>query len=298
MFLYGDWKARKKMRLPMSSNMIFLDLDGTLLSSDKSVSEENQKALKDAVRQGCRIVITTGRSLYSGLKLMEQLDLMKEGCYLLAFQGSVIYDCGKRQMLSADGIDPQTAVECMRALQEQGIHAHTFLLPRSISDDFVGEILTPDEGADFQRYRKVTQEPYRVLKDLSELYDPGNVVLPKIIAVDFADPKQLQDFQREYEKEEEGKLNSFFSCPQYLEYCALGFHKGAGLQNLCCLLGVSPEQTVAVGDERNDIPMIKAAGIGVAMANAHPKVKTVADYVTEADHDHSGVAEVIRKFLL
>ena len=89
-------------------------------------------------------------------------------------------------------------------------------------------------------------------------------------------------------------LNSFFSCPEYLEYCPLGIDKGSGVRYLCSYLGISLENAYAVGDERNDIPMLQAAGTGIAMENAHGDTKAAADYVTEHDNEHDAIAEIVK----
>ncbi len=73
--------------------------------------------------------------------------------------------------------------------------------------------------------------------------------------------------------------------------------KGAAVLQLCRILGISPEQAVAVGDESNDISMIKEAGIGVAVKNAVSAAKEAADYITQNDNNHDAVAEVIEKFM-
>ncbi|MEG0963241.1 MAG: HAD-IIB family hydrolase, partial [Lachnospiraceae bacterium] len=92
--------------------------------------------------------------------------------------------------------------------------------------------------------------------------------------------------------------NCFFSCNEYLEYCPKDVDKGSGVKYIAEFLNVPMENTIAAGDERNDIPMIKAAGIGVAVSNAHKDVIAFADYVTENDNNHGAIAEIIKKFIL
>lgn len=270
----------------MSRKMIFLDLDNTLLASDKTVSDENMRALEEARARRNYVAVATGRSFRSGKRIMEELSLDGPGCYLLAFQGSVLYDWGADRVLFTDGIDGETAAELLEAFEKAGIYAHTFWNDR---------ILTLHESGQLWRYNRIAKEPYQILRDLSQL---KGKVCQKVIAVDYEDHERLERFRESYRSREEGKLNSFFSSRELLEYCKLGIHKGSGLEKLAKLLGVEPENTVAVGDEENDLSMIRAAGIGVAMKNAQPQVKAAADYVTKRDCDHSGVAEVIEKFLL
>ena len=107
----------------------------------------------------------------------------------------------------------------------------------------------------------------------------------------------LEKFQKENFIWSEDKMNSFLSGSAYLEYCPLGVDKGTAILEFCKLFGISPEQTIAVGDEWNDISMIKAAHVGIAVENAVDAVKEAADYVTVRDHNHDAVAEVIEKFM-
>ncbi|MEG0737402.1 MAG: HAD-IIB family hydrolase, partial [Longicatena sp.] len=88
-----------------------------------------------------------------------------------------------------------------------------------------------------------------------------------------------------------------FSSDRYLEMNRAGVDKGLGLRELAQHLGIPVEQTIAIGDNFNDIAMLKTAGLSVAVANAAQEIKDICDYVTTADHNEGGVAEVIEKFI-
>ena len=88
-----------------------------------------------------------------------------------------------------------------------------------------------------------------------------------------------------------------FSSNRYLEFNAMGIHKGNGLKELCELLQIDIQDTMAIGDNYNDLTMIQAAGIGVCVANAQDIVKENSDYICERDHEHSAVAEAIYRFV-
>ena len=88
-------------------------------------------------------------------------------------------------------------------------------------------------------------------------------------------------------------LELVYSEVSSVECAAPGVNKGTGLERLCQALGISPAACVAVGDAENDMPMLRAAGLGVAMGNAAPHVKAAAD-CTVADNDHGGCAQAIR----
>ena len=270
----------------MRRKLIFLDLDDTLLSSDKSVTEENKRALRQALSSGHGIAVATGRSLRGGLRVMESLGLNRDGCFLLAFHGCLLYDCGKKRRLLAETMEGSDAAELMGRLREYGIYAQAF--------DGHG-IVTWQESPELLRYNRVAEEPVRLARGLSVFQTRQYF---KVMAIDFADHEKLERFRNVFAPREEGRLGSFFSNPWYLEYCRAGCDKGRGLKTLTGMLGIPIADTVAVGDEQNDIPMILAAGVGAAMANGCEELRRSADYVTAADQNHSGVAEVIDKFVL
>ena len=108
----------------------------------------------------------------------------------------------------------------------------------------------------------------------------------------------LVDFRTEMRKTTEGKLFDVFSKPEMLEFSHMLSNKGAAVRFMADFYKVPVADTIAVGDEENDCPMIEAAGVGVAMANASQVAKDMADYVTVNDNNHSGITEVIEKFVL
>ena len=87
-----------------------------------------------------------------------------------------------------------------------------------------------------------------------------------------------------------------FSCARYLEFYNRQTGKGNALRHLCSAVHVHIKNTVAAGDEENDISMLKAAAVGVCMANGTPALKEIASYITEHDNDHDGIAEIIERF--
>lgn len=271
----------------MIKKIIFIDLDDTLLTSDKKIGKESAAALKRALEMGHRVAIATGRSLSGTKKIMEELHLGGPGCYFLSFQGSMIYDCHRDKVLMNRSISPELVIDLMRELERCGIYAYTFN---------EREILTPRLSPVLKRYNAVTCEPVRVISDYEELRGEA---MAKVIAIDYDDHEKLERFQRYYANRiQAGGFDSFFSCDEFLEYCRKDSNKGTGLEYLARYLRMPLSATIAVGDERNDIPMIEAAGIGVAMCNGRQEAKDAADYITERDNNHDGVAEVIERFML
>ena len=93
------------------------------------------------------------------------------------------------------------------------------------------------------------------------------------------------------------ELDISYSSNRYLEFNRKGVNKGAGLMKLAEQLRVPIEETIAIGDNFNDLSMIQAAGVGVGVANVNPAMKEQCDYITQADNNHGAVAEAIDHFI-
>lgn len=266
--------------------ILFTDLDGTLLSEDQSVSEENQNAIKRALSEEKWIAAATGRPLESGIRQMERLGLTAPGCYMIAFNGSVLYDCYQKKILSENTIPLLLVKTLIQKAGQAKLYIQTYDKTHILAKEHTKEL-------DF--YAGKTGMPYRIAPDLENFLQEEPY---KALLISLENRKTLEDFQKENEVWTKQSFNCFFSCNEYLEYCPKGVSKGDALLRLCSILGIMPSCAVAVGDECNDISMLKAAGIGAAVKNAVQKVKEAADYVTKQDHNHNAVAEVIERFLL
>ena len=144
-------------------------------------------------------------------------------------------------------------------------------------------------------YAEKMHMTYKVMPDLPDSIpeDPA-----KVLMVSLDEHDRLEQFRQDISGWAKGRISVFFSNQWYLEFVREGISKGFAVRYIASHLGVPMENTVAAGDAENDIAMLKAAHIGCAMANATDEVKKAADYVTVRDCEHSGVAEIIDKFIL
>jgi hypothetical protein len=266
---------------------IFLDLDGTLLNDQKEVTEENQNAIACMLEKGHKVVITTGRPLVSAIKQAEKLGLTTQGCYLIAYNGGVIYDTGNQKILFQKTIPLELVKKVFAEANRLGIHIQTY-------NDTDVLVEPRNDNANVRRYCQLINMEHQVIPSVEDLEQPP----VKMLLINYEEASGLEQFRQWVLSWAEGQLESFFSCGQYLEVVATGLSKGNALLQLAELLGIPKENTVSVGDAANDLPMIKAAQVGVAMVNGTEEVKAVANYITVRDNNHSGVAEVIQKFIL
>lgn len=270
----------------MSNKILFVDLDQTLLCDDKSISARNREAIKKMLAAGHYIALATGRTVESGRHVARDLGLVMPGCYMIAFNGAVLYDCAADRVLMKRSIPIDVVQELFERAARAGIYAQTY----SSTD-----IITTKHTRELDYYKKKNRLNYKLTPNVLDVLaeEPQKVLL-----IDLDDHERLVRFQKRNLRWEKGKCHSLFSCRQYLEYCPWDTSKGTGVEELAKILNMPIESTVAVGDEENDIAMVKAACVGIAVKNGIPEIRSAADYVTENDNNHGAIAEVIEKFIL
>lgn len=267
------------------SKIFFTDLDGTLLTRDKKVSPATMDALIKFTEAGNHFAISTGRALDSAKAVQKENNLFFPGSYLIACNGSEIYDCDAKKDVYRTGVPMSLVPEIFALAKEHGIHVHTY------NDDY---IVCPAEDEELSYYRRVIKTPYIVTDDIcSKLSD----IPCKIIGIELHDKARIDHFKDEVDKLGEGQLTTLYSNPYYLEIFNSTAGKGSAVTRLADHLGIPYENTIAAGDEENDISMIKAAGIGVAMLNGVDMVKKSADIITKTDNDNDGLAPILLKNL-
>ncbi len=269
--------------------IIFLDIDDTLLKRDKTIPEENREAIDRAVRAGHKVVITTGRPLAATLTVVEQLGLMKEGCYAIACNGGTVYDCGARKLVLRDMLSASLAREIASMAKEAGIHVQAY------ANDERNTVLTENENEEVHFYCDRIHMSFSADPSFPETITDDTV---KLLFIDLHDHEKLENFRKKLAEWGKGKIEVFFSNGLFLECVPAGVNKGNAIRRFADFMGVPLKDTVSAGDSENDLPMLEAAGIGCAMRNASEACLKIADYITARDCDHAGVAEVIERFLL
>lgn len=261
--------------------LLFADLDGTLLNSGSLISDETLESIKAFTEGGNLLIPASGRPLLSIQKLIDSTGISGYVRYIMAYNGALIYD----QLQNRPVYESAVPFECARIIQdhciENRIHIQTYNHET---------LYTVTEDMAVGYYRKRIFLPVVYSPDPLSLCD----VPPfKMLAIDLDDRDRLCKLKDDLTPIIGSQVNMVFSNPYYLEFFNVNAGKGKALVELCKQLGVSIEDSFAAGDEENDISMIRAAGLGVAMKNATEPVKTAADVVTQKDNDHNGLFETI-----
>lgn len=271
----------------MNKRLLFLDLDGTLLDDDKQITAGNRAALERALEYGHGVIITTGRPLRSAMEQAQLLGLDCPGCYLIAYNGAIVYDWTRHEQIFTRTLPFAAVYQAFDRANAMGLHIQTY-----DSRDVLVEARCDDEAV--RRYCQMIRMEYRLIEDVRKDLQEAPV---KCLAIDFRDKTGLVQFRDWVHENMAQEVDCFFSSQHYLEVVPKGMNKGDAVKRLCDMLGVDIADAVAVGDMDNDLTMIRTAGIGVAMANGTDQVKAAAKYVTRRDNNHDGVAEVVELFL-
>lgn len=269
----------------MKKRLLFLDLDGTLLNDAKEITEGNRQALTRTLGWGHGVIIATGRPLRSALEQARRLGLDKPGCYVIAYNGAMVYDWAKQDQVFSRTLDKAAVVRIFDQANRIGEHIQTY-------DSF--DVLVEKRGEDdaVRRYCKLVGMTYRVIGDVRTDLQEDPV---KCLVINYEKKDGLLQMQA-WIRENVPQMDCFFSSDHLLEVVPKGMNKGEAVRMLCKMLNVEIENAVACGDAANDLAMLKAAGIGVAMQNGTEEVKAAADYITARDNNHDGVAEAADKF--
>jgi Cof subfamily protein (haloacid dehalogenase superfamily) len=257
---------------------IAMDLDDTLLSSDLSISEANHAAIRKAVGMGIKVMLASGRMAQSMKPYATSLEL---DVPLIAYNGAIIQEAVSGQILYHNPVPCELAVELVPLFRSRNIHLNAYL-----DDQLYMEELT-EWGKKYAANTGVTPHPVDDLIPLLQKAAPH-----KMLGLAGAD--EIAAIQKFLWQKFGAQLIFICSKPSYLEILAPGVSKGNALKEVTKMWGLKPEEVMAIGDAPNDISMVEWAGAGVAIGNAVPELKEVANLVV-ADHDHDGVAEAIEK---
>ena len=242
-----------------SYKLLALDMDGTLLTEEKTISAENKQAIYAALEAGVTVIFSTGRGVQSVLPYAEELGLQTP---IVAANGSEVWK-SPAELLKRELMPP----DLIRKLHQMALDYDTWYWAYAVEGLFNKDKWAEDaDNIHWLKFGYYTEdaEALRAIRATLESWDV---------------------------------LEITNSHPSNLELNPKGISKASGIEEVCKLLGITMSEVVAMGDSENDIAMLQAAGLGVAMGNAQESVKRMADLVTVSNEEH-GVARIIHDFIL
>jgi len=278
----------------MSIKVIIMDIDGTLMTSDKKVSDKTKEALLRAQELGVTLVLASGRPTSAMTDLGKALLMDKHHGLMVSYNGSQVVDCENHNILFN---------QAMSAKEVKAVLEHLKKFPRIrpmidkdgymyVNDVYDCNIFWRNQDFNVIQYEsrggkfKLCEQP-----DLATFVDfPLNKILTT------ADPTYLQEHYQAMMEPFKDSLNCMFTGEFYFEFTAQGIDKAKALDSVLIAKGFKKEEMIAFGDGHNDKTMLEYAGTAVAMGNAIAEIKEIADFVT-LSNDEDGIAEALYKYM-
>lgn len=272
----------------MKYKLIASDMDETLLNDHHKICQRNIDLIMEAKKKGIKFVPATGRgfmSIQHDLKILGLYDELGE--YVISFNGGALTENKDNHLMYFEGLSFEKTKEIFEYGLQCDVCQHVY------TKDKLYVFNLSESEAERIKNQKVeceimTNNSIDFLKDepISKiLYQNTNV--PYLMSLE---PKMKHIW--------EGECTVSYSSNRYMEFNKIGVDKGNGLKKLAEILGIDIEETIAVGDNYNDMPMLEVAGLSVAAANAVDDVKKACDITTQADNNEGVIAEIIERFIL
>ena len=276
----------------MSVRLIAFDLDGTLLDDEKNVPPENLRALETAAARGVVLVPATGRIVRGIPEAVKALPGLR---YFIVSNGAGVYDAKEARLLYRGDVPVELALRCCEYMDTLPVIYDCYQnesgwMTRWMYEGCEAYFPTEPHMLEIVKRLRVPVD------DLKETLRQRGEPLQKLQM--FFKPEDLDERERQLRRIPElfPELAATTSVSNNIEINSVNAGKGKALLALAKLLGIDPKDTLAFGDGTNDCEMLEMAGRGVAMQNADPKVKAVADEICESNND-AGVGKTILRLL-
>lgn len=272
---------RKSTEAKPKRKLIAIDLDGTLLTKEKRITEGNKAAIRKAMDAGVFVCIATGRA-WPGARAFA--DEVKPNCAVITSNGAMIVDPGTGDILFERCLSKKDAAAVFALGRERDITQIVWCENRlyaskinELSDDYS------------RRFGKIPAVKIDSLEELGEAdvlkilwYIPGG---------------KADDVRLTVPTERLGQVTIVTSDPNFLEFFSGLVSKAEAVRIIAERCGIRTDEAAAIGDACNDLPMLRETGFGIAMGNAAEEVKKSVDAITD-DNEHDGVAKAIEEYVL
>ena len=268
--------------------LLALDIDGTILTREKKLTERTKAAIESAADSGIAIALVTGRPFHG---IPDELMSLKGLGYVISSNGAVMTDLKRNLCLQTANLDPKPAMEIIGLLRALDLVYAAFVdgvgyCELEPFNRHLGMIDNPGLEMYIRKSRRITYDMERVIR-----FSKNGVENIWFIAHDQAERDELNK-----EIKKKWTVRTVLTGKVDVEIGSLNADKGLALSKLAEILSIDKSGIMAIGDNDNDVGMLRAAGTAVAMGNADDEVKRIADIIT-GDNNADGAAKVIEQLL-
>lgn len=264
--------------------LLACDIDHTILPPGGCVSDRDIAAFHKLHEEGVIVVLASGRARASTRRILDSIFRNDPPDYLISYNGARLDSLADGKTLLSSNLQPEIIEEIARWCHREGAYVQGY------TDD---SILVEEDNRFIRPYVAAANLPYRIVPSIAAAVS-AHGGSPKLVCHDEKEhlPRHI-DSLRELAR---GRWSVVTSIPYFVEILPPETNKGIALRALANHLGIPREETIALGDNLNDMEMIYEAGTGVAVSNAVPQLKEIADWVTSRDATQSALAEVVERY--
>jgi Cof subfamily protein (haloacid dehalogenase superfamily) len=280
---------------------IATDMDGTLLNSQQMISEGNRTAIKKAQEKGIEVVIATGRSYREAQTVLAEADLQ---CPIICVNGAEVRT-KEGEIIQTNELSVKQSLDIHEILQHSHIYYEVFTNKGIYSDHYEKGVQTlmdyfqtasPDMSEEQIREnakKRFSNGHIQIVENYEHIIESSDQLVYKFLVFS-KDPSELMRVKEKLEVLPEISISS--SGSNNLEVTHVKAQKGIALAWYTERMGISMQETMAIGDNLNDVSMFQRVGRSVAMGNGHPDIKKICSHVT-AVNDEDGVGKAILEIL-
>ncbi len=264
--------------------MLVLDLDGTVLDDEKRIPEQNKMAIKEVIQRGIKVVVCSGR-IFKGARLYA--SELEVNAPVIACNGAVIKTMPDNRLIYFNPLSSQDCKKVIDICRSSGVYIHAY-----VGEVLVTEQLKHSSLIYSERNQELAEEDridIKVVEDIGRHIEMSREPVSKLVII-AEHSSLLKDIRDKVSNIETIEISS--SNFDNFEITNKGVSKGKALEFLCGYLGILLSETAAIGDNENDIGLLKTAGLGIAMGNAIPELKRIASSVTDSNRNN-GVAKAV-----
>jgi Cof subfamily protein (haloacid dehalogenase superfamily) len=260
--------------------LLATDIDDTLIDEAHRLPDANRELLARLHDAGVKIVFSSGRADVSIQQVASPILVPADDEYYIAFNGARVVTAASRTVVADLSVSAQSLEAVVRYAREHGLYLQGY-----DGDSFLVEYECPDTHA----YAESTGMEFRVVDDLISALPTGS---PKLLCI--GDREKLEGHRIAIA--EASDCSALFSKTRYLEIVRPDVDKGSALVALAARLRIPIGQTIAVGDSTNDVAMLRAAGLGLAVGNAREEAKAAADVTLSSSASDGVLTEIVEKY--
>src|SRR5574344_1426011 len=263
----------------MKIKMVATDIDGTILGGNFVFTPQVKSCIKNLSQQNVKVVLVTGRMHTATTHVAQELGLDTP---IVSYQGGLVKE-QNGNILYEKTLDTKAAKDIILWAKSNGIHLNLYMNDK---------LYVEKDNESVKRYTSERGIPYTVC----ELDKIKLEHINKALAIDFDDAERVSGWV-DYLKEKHPELYIVKSTPYFCEISNTEARKSCAVEFLTKYWGLKKEEVLSSGDQNNDIELLKAGGIKVAMGNGTDEIKKYADYITDTV-DNNGFVKAIEKFVL